>query len=753
MAKRLAVITKLLVIAGLFVAQLPGFSLSNAASADPVDELLARMPPANRVGQLFLVTFIGSDTGPTSDVAELIRDYHIGGVVLLPQNGNFRNDPDVPQQVAILSNGLQELALNAEMQQPAADQTVTARGAASTPEASGSAPGIPLFVAVDQEGDDYPYTCLREGMTALPSSLAIGATWRSEDAKKIGEIAGLELRAVGVNLLLGPSLDVLSAPRLAVQGDLAVRSFGGDAFWVGKLGQAYIEGVHQGSDGRVATVAKHFPGLGAADRRTDEEVPTVPKSLGDLRNLELAPFVTAVRGTTLASVTDALLSSHIRFRGFQGDTRQLTRPISLDPQNLQVLMSEPGLSDWRERGGLIVSDALGVPAIRRYYDPTLQSFPYKRIAQDALLAGNDVLTLRQFGLSDTWAEQFDNIKATMRFFQEKYGSDADFQNRVDQSVRRILRVKLRLYGSLDAAAVTVDPNEALTTTGKGRADVLDVAKDAITLIYPAPAELADRLPGAPSSSDDLLIFTDAREYKECAWCPSHPTIAVDALEKEIVRLYGPTGSGQIDPSRVHSVSFTELKSSLVSAPSETTDTSRVSNLVAQAGWIIFVTQDMNTDEWPAANAVKSFLRLRSDNLRDKKLVVLACGGAVLPGHDRHQQTHCLLRCVFENRAVHRSVGESVVPGIHPDRGIAGERRWDQLRSGRADGARPTASHSSPSGRGNRWPPRAASRRAGGQHIAPEDEPHYGPQWPRRAGRHTGELSSHLPDRGAGAVST
>ena len=56
------------------------------------------------------------------------------------------------------------------------------------------------------------------------------------------------------------------------------------------MGQAYIQGVHEGSQGMVATVAKHFPGHGGSDRLPDKEVSTVDKSLRELRRIELPPF-------------------------------------------------------------------------------------------------------------------------------------------------------------------------------------------------------------------------------------------------------------------------------------------------------------------------------------------------------------------------------------------------------------------------------------------------------------------------------
>ena len=51
------------------------------------------MSVADKVGQLFLVTFQGYNTSAESDIATLVRDYRVGGVALLPSNGNFRNVP------------------------------------------------------------------------------------------------------------------------------------------------------------------------------------------------------------------------------------------------------------------------------------------------------------------------------------------------------------------------------------------------------------------------------------------------------------------------------------------------------------------------------------------------------------------------------------------------------------------------------------------------------------------------------------
>jgi len=126
----------------------------------------------------------------------------------------------------------------------------------------------------------------------------------------------------------------------------------------------------------------------------------------------------------------------------------------------------------------------GVSAVRKYYDPSLASFPFKRIAQEALLAGNDILLVSQFGPAGDWTSQLDNVKATIEFFHEKYLTDAAFQARVDASVRRILSLKRGLYPSFGLDEVWVDLARVPRDVGDDRGEVAQVARDAVSLLYP-----------------------------------------------------------------------------------------------------------------------------------------------------------------------------------------------------------------------------------------------------------------------------
>ena len=619
----------------------PGATQARAqATDDLVEQLIAGMTVEERVGQLFLVTFVGNQVAPPSDIAELIQTYRVGGVVLLTANENTRNQGDTALETAQLIAGLQEIALTAPELVTKYPQILSTQPITPTAsEEAGAAPAIetvthiPLFVAVDHEGDGYPYTRLINGFTQVPNNLAIGATWNDSMAQEIGRIVGTELRAIGVNMLLGPSLDVLDNPRPVSGGDLGSRTFGGDPYWVGRLGEAYIRGVHLGGEGGVVTVAKHFPGFGGSDRRADEEVATVNKSLQELYRIELAPFFVTTKESKIGSpsATDALMTSHIRYRGFQGNIRQLTRPISFDAQNLPALMRLPEFAPWRQAGGLLVSDALGVPAVRRYYDPKLQTFPYRQIAQEAFLAGNDLLLLSQFALNDIWSEQFENIKATATYFQDKYIADEAFRERVDQSLRRILRLKLKLYPEFTLDAV-VPPAEALAGIGQGNTVVTQVAKQAATLIYPGVDELADRLPSPPLADEPILIFTDARQATECPnpdLCPPFSLIPVDALQSILLQLYGPDGSGQIAPEMLRSFTFEELRTHLtqleqsVDGGEASAAEGDLASAIESARWVVFAMLDIETDRHASSDALRQFLRLSEPDLRDKKVVVFA----------------------------------------------------------------------------------------------------------------------------------
>ena len=168
-----------LTLAGAPVAAQEGEVIVNL-SDEQIDaltqQIIANMTVEQRVGQLFLVTFLGTDTGPNSDIAHLVRDLHVGGVVLNTENENFRNVDDTPEAVRQLTNDLQTYAfrdLGAPLVLPDGSLNPDVNQA-------GSISGLPILMALDHEGDGYPYSRLINGFTPVPNNLAIGATWRPE---------------------------------------------------------------------------------------------------------------------------------------------------------------------------------------------------------------------------------------------------------------------------------------------------------------------------------------------------------------------------------------------------------------------------------------------------------------------------------------------------------------------------------------------------------------------------------------------
>ena len=621
MVERLKRLAALALVVTMLVPMVPP-RIARAQEEDEVARLMERMSSAAKVGQLFLVTFPGAEVAEDAVITELIRDYHVGGVVLLPENGNIVNEGDTPAQVATLAGQLQGVAWDAT--QPVTETLAE--------EAAPPGPYIPLWIGVSHEGNGMPFTSIVNGMTQVPSEMAMGATWNPTHADTVGQIVGQELRALGVNVLLGPSLDVLESLPPESAGDLGVRAFGGEPFWVGQMGQAYIRGVHAGAEGRVAVVAKHFPGLGASDRSLEEEVSTVQRTLEKLRQIDLAPFFAVAQAEDPLARPDGVMVSHIRFRGLEGGRFVATRPISVDSQVLQRLLGLPELAGWREQGGVTVSDGLGVRALRRFYDPNEQVFNSRRIAQEAFLAGNDVLLLSQFALSDDWGDQVANVKSTINFFREKYDTDPSFQTLVDAAVARILRLKLSLYGgTFRLAATQPDVDTVGERVGLHREVVSAIGRDSITLLSPPSPDL---IPSPPTPEDHVVIFTDGREGWPCATCAPVPYIDPLALRDTLLRLYGPDSTGQVNPSLVTSFTFDQLEETMSAPPPSPTPTpaagevitSTSSNLVEaalqRADWIIFAMLNPTGDP-PPSGVVRRFLAERADALRDPHLVVLA----------------------------------------------------------------------------------------------------------------------------------
>ncbi|HEY4717515.1 MAG TPA: glycoside hydrolase family 3 N-terminal domain-containing protein [Anaerolineales bacterium] len=569
--------------------------------------LLEDLSPEERVGQLFLVTFSGAFAAQENQIYDLIANYHVGGVILRQDMDNFVA-PNTIEGLVSLTSALQA----AEAASAEKERADLLSGEFYQPAY------IPLFIGISQEGDGYPNDQILEGLSPVPSAMALGATWEAEFARQAGELLGSELTAVGINLLLGPSLDVLDSPNPQSLGDLGARSFGGDPFWVGQMGQAFISGVHVGSDDRVAVVAKHLPGYGGTDRPVDEEVPTVRKSLTQLTQIELPPFFSVTGDAPTAEATaDGMLLAHIRYQGFQGNIRATTRPISFDFQAFSQLMALPQFAEWRADGGVIVSDNLGTRAVRRNYDPSEQIFNSPLVARDAFLAGNDLLYLGNF-LANNDPDAYASIRNTVQFFAQKYREDQAFADRVDQSVRRILTLKFKLYPTFNARNVRPQ-SDAAQTVGQNNRLIFEVGRLAATLLSPGPEELANILPEPPGRFEQIVFFTDRIDIQQCGLCDVQDTLAVTALEDAALSLYGPQAGNQITTANLLSFSFAQLTRTLDKQWPEGEDA--ISGALQRAEWVIFALGKPSIR--PESTALRRLLSERPDLIQNRKVIVFA----------------------------------------------------------------------------------------------------------------------------------
>ena len=584
-----------------------GSTIQDSKPEQKAKAMLDNLTPEERVGQLFLITFDGINVEEKSQIYDLIVNHHIGGVVLRAENNNFIGPENTITEAFEMIASLQSNEWDGSkksIQDPNS-------GDLFKPQY------IPLFIGISQEGDGYPYDQIINRVSPLPNLMAIGATWNPELAEQVGSVLGKEMHGIGVNIIFGPSLDVLDILQAEGGKDLGTRTFGGDPYWVGEMGKAYIQGIHQGSSNQVAVITKHFPGRGGSDRLPDEEVATVRKSLEQLKQIELEPFF-AVTGNspTPESTTDGLLVSHIRYQGFQGNIRATTRPVSFDSAALETLMELPPFATWRQNGGVVVSDDLASRAVKRFYDPVGLTFDARRVARDAFLAGNDLLYVDNF-IGTGEEDKYSTILHTLEFFAKKYSEDPAFSQRVDISVERLLNLKYQIYENFSLEDV-LPSKENIAEIGQSHEVTFEIAQKAATLISPGPGELNDALSGPPETSDRIVFITDVVTGSQCDQCFEQIVLSADALQNAVIKLYGPQAGSLVFQYNLSSYSFNDLMGLLDDAP----DLPPLEEEIRQADWIVFAILNVQSDR-SESYALRRFLSERPDLFRNKRVVAFS----------------------------------------------------------------------------------------------------------------------------------
>jgi beta-N-acetylhexosaminidase len=240
------------------------------------------------------------------------------------------------------------------------------------------------------------------------------------------------------------------------------------------------------------------------------------------------------------------------------------------------------------------------------------------MALDAFLAGNDLLFLNQFIESED-PDAYTTITRTLDFFTQKYSEDPLFAERVDQSVERILALKFKLYDDFELDQVVNRPD--FNKLGFSTQITYDVAQQGVTIISPSLEEFDSVLPGIPGRNEFVVFITDDTYVQQCAECPQQPVLAIDALSKAVMDLYGPQSGGLVSQYYLRSFSFSQL----IDLLNEEGDNFSFLNDIDRSSWIVFVMQDI-TEDRPASIALKRFLSERPDLISGKRILVFAANG-------------------------------------------------------------------------------------------------------------------------------
>jgi len=342
---------------------------------------------SQKVGRLFIAGMPGP--GLDTNTASLITHYHLGGIIL------FKRNIIDPIQLARLCRDIQQVSFTNS--------------------------GIPLFLAIDQEGGRVAR--LGEPFTQFPGNASVGKSPDPEtSALEFARTTAMEMSLVGLNMNMAPVLDVAN-PNM--DAHLVGRSFSDDPQRVAALGTTVIDTM-QGAG--IMAVGKHFPGLGRSDRDPHLNLPTVHATLEEMESIHLPPFAGAI-----AAGVSSIMSSHAIYPALDhGVPATLSRKIMTE-----LLRDKMGFS------GLVISDDLEMGAIEK-------RTPLPEGAANAFEAGIDLLLIcKDQSLLRESIEHLRNKvlrgEISHERLHESLGRIAEAKNRFLSPRKRIVLKRVREY--------------------------------------------------------------------------------------------------------------------------------------------------------------------------------------------------------------------------------------------------------------------------------------------------------------------
>lgn len=264
---------------------------------------------------------------------------------------------------------------------------------------------FPLFFGVDEEGGRVARLADALKLDNVGPMGEIGAAGDEQAAMEAYGTIGGYLSSYGFNVDFAPVADVLTNADNTAVGD---RAFSSDAETAGRMVAASVAGLQQTG---VSACVKHFPGHGdtAADSHTGAA--QTDRTKAEMEAEEFVPFRAGIEAGT-----DMVMVGHISAPELTGGD---SLPSSLSESVITgVLRSELGYD------GIVITDAMNMGAVTEYYEPDVAAIM-------ALKAGADMVLM-----PEDFVQAYEGVLAAVQ-------DGTISQERVDDSLRRIYRVKLR----------------------------------------------------------------------------------------------------------------------------------------------------------------------------------------------------------------------------------------------------------------------------------------------------------------------
>lgn len=251
--------------------------------------------------------------------------------------------------------------------------------------------GLPPFI-FSSDAEPSLWNMKIKGVPKVPNTMDLG-TKKATDS--IASIISDELISMGIHHNFAPVVD-LSPDNAAITN----RTFGTDAATVQDLAMAFVEAS---SRKNIVTTAKHFPGHGLVRGDTHTQLVTID---GEMREVGMyKPFIE--NGILCIMVGHIAVVNNPDYQT-GGLPSSCSRKIVTD-----LLKSEMGFQ------GIVVTDAMNMGALRKVDQASLK----------AVMAGCDMILMEP------------NEERLQQAILAKYQDDPSFKLQIDQSVKKILRLK------------------------------------------------------------------------------------------------------------------------------------------------------------------------------------------------------------------------------------------------------------------------------------------------------------------------